>query len=202
MRRDGSIGPPRSGDKADCGGYAPAVPARKFAGPGARATLWMRIISVWLLLIAPLAGCGYSDSSLYPRDIRTVAVPIWRSDTFRRQIEFRLTEAIDKNIEARTPYRLASVKHADSVLTGRVVAVQESVLSSSFQTNLPQETQVTIVVDFTWKDLRTQKILVRRKSFARASTEIPQIGQQLPDAEQMAIERLARAIVNQMQEGW
>lgn len=155
-----------------------------------------------LFLLAPLAGCGYSSSSLYPTDIKTVAVPIWRNDTFRRQLEFRLTEAIDKNIEARSPYRLASRNRADSILTGRIIHVTENVLTNRFATNLPQESQITIAVDFTWKDLRNGKILLRRKSFSTTSAEIPQIGQQLSDAEQIAVERLARAIVNQMEKSW
>lgn len=59
------------------------------------------------LMLTTLSGCGYSGKSLYPTSIRTVAVPIFANRTFRRQWEFRLTEAIDKNIESRTPFRLA-----------------------------------------------------------------------------------------------
>ncbi len=154
------------------------------------------------LLLTNLAGCGYSGKSLYPTSIRTVAVPIFANRTFRRQWEFRLTEAIDKNIEARTPFRLAPEGKADSVLTGTIHDITESVLTNRFQNNLPQETQITVVVDFTWRDVRTGRILVQRKNFARDSTLIPQIGERLPDAEQQSVERLARAIVEQMQTGF
>ncbi len=163
-----------------------------------------RILGIMAIASAGLAltGCGYTGQSLYPSGIHTVAVPIWKNDTFRHQMGFHLTEAIDKNIESRTPYRLASLKHADSVLRGTIVQVQETLLSNSFETNLPQETQVTVVVDFTWKDLRTGKILSERKKFARSANTIPQIGQQLSDAEQTAMEKLARAIVAQMQKSF
>ena len=156
-----------------------------------------------LLLLAMLpTGCGYTMQSIYPSGIHTVAVPIWKNNTFRRGMEFSLSEAIDKNIESRTPYRLAAVNQADTELTGTIVSVSEGVLSSSFQTNLPQETQITIVVNFTWRNLRTGAVLSRRVNFAASSTEIPQIGQQLPDAYQMAVERMAQAVVNQMQKSW
>ena len=154
-----------------------------------------------LLAILP-AGCGYTMKSVYPAGIATIAVPIWKNNTFRRGLEFRLTEAIDKNIESRTPYRLAPMNQADTELTGTIETVSEGVLSNSFQTNLPQETQITLVVNFTWRNLRTGTVLSRRVNFAASSTEIPQIGQQLPDAQQMAVERMARAVVNEMRKSW
>ncbi len=162
------------------------------------------IAILWLLSFLTMlpAGCGYTMNSIYPSGIHTVAVPIWKNRTFRRGLEFRLTEAIDKNIESRTPYRLAPLNQADTELTGTIERVQEGVLSNSFQTNLPQETQVTLVVNFTWRDLHSGKILSRRVDFATSSTEIPQIGQQLADAEQIAVERMARAVVNEMQKSW
>jgi len=43
---------------------------------------------------------------------------------------------------------------------------------------------------------------VERKQFNRSSTEIPQIGERVADAEQWAIERLAYAIVDQMKQDW
>ncbi len=159
------------------------------------------ILALMLLVVLP-AGCGYTMKSIYPAGIQTIAVPIWKNNTFRRGLEFRLTEAIDKNIESRTPYRLAPINQAQTELTGTIVSVTEGVLSNSFTTNLPQETQITLVVDFTWRNLHNGAVLSRRVNFAASSTEIPQIGQQLPDAEQMAVERMAKAVVNQMQKSW
>jgi Lipopolysaccharide-assembly len=150
------------------------------------------------ILLAVIPGCGYSSDSLYTTSIETICVPMWNNQSFYRNLEFQLTEAIDKNIEARTPYRLAPQDQADAELTGTITNVQEGVLSNSYQTNLPQETQITIVVDFTWRDLRSGRILLDRKGFARSSTEIPAIGSQLTDAENEAIDNLARAIVMEM----
>ncbi len=148
------------------------------------------------------ASCGYSSKPAYNESVRTVCVPIFENHTFRREWEFRLTEAIDKNIEYRTPYKIASRKDADTILTGQIVDIQESVLTNRFGTDLPRESELTVVVNFVWKDQRSGRILVERKAFNRSATEIPQLGERVTDAEQLAIERLAAGIVDQMQSDW
>lgn len=164
----------------------------------------MRNAYLMLLAVAGfgLVGCGYSSKPPFHESVRTVAVPIFVNKTFRREFEFRLTEAIDKNIEYRTPYKIAARKDADTLLTGEIVKVEENVLTRRFGTNLPRENELTVVVNFTWKDLRSGRILVERKNFNRYATEIPQIGERVADAEQLAVERLATAIVDQMQSDW
>ena len=51
--------------------------------------------------------------------------------SFRREWEFRLTEALDKNIEFRTPYKIVSQDRADTVLTGEIVDLDENVLTQA-----------------------------------------------------------------------
>ena len=160
-----------------------------------------RLMALIVLALAS-GGCGYSSKPLYNASVRTVAVPVFANKTFRREWEFRLTEAIDKNIEARTPYKLASSKDADTILTGEIVDIQENVLTKRFGTDLPRESELTVVVNFTWKDLRSGRVIVERKNFNRSATEIPQIGERVADAEQLAIERLAAAVVEQLQSDW
>ncbi len=164
--------------------------------------LSVRMVAGFSCVALALAGCGYSTKPPFNASIRTIAVPIFNNQTFRREWEFRLTEAIDKNIEYRTPYKIADRKNADTLLTGEIKQVQENVLTRRFGTDLPRENELTVVVDFTWKDLRSGRILVERKSFNRSATEIPQIGERVEDAEQLAIERLAAAIVDQLQSDW
>ncbi|MCL2648107.1 MAG: LPS assembly lipoprotein LptE [Phycisphaerales bacterium] len=163
------------------------------------ARMFFLLASGFWLLASP--GCGYSTKPLYNSSVKTVAVQ-FNNKTFRREWEFRLAEAVDKNIEARTPYKIAYAKNADTLLSGEIVDIQEGVLTRRFGTILPRETEITVVVNFTWKDLRSGRVLVERKQFNRSSTEIPQIGERVDDAEQWAIERLASAIVDQMRKDW
>lgn len=152
-----------------------------------------------LTMIAGLGGCGYSSKSLYSTAYKTIAVPIFGNKTFRRDWELRLTEAVDKSIEARTPYKLTPRERADTVLVGEIVDIQESVLTRRFAANLPRETELVVTVNFTWKDARTGRVLMQRKDFMRSATEIPELGERVADAEQLAIERCAQAIVSQLQ---
>ena len=161
----------------------------------------MRRSLLVLLATLSLTACGYSTHSLYNTNYRTVAVPVFANKTFRREWEFRLTEAVVKNIESRTPYKVTKQDHADTVLSGEIAEIQENVLTERTGTDLPRETQLTVVVNFTWKD-RTGRVIVERKGLNRSATEIPQLGESVVDAEQLAVERLAAAIVDQMQKEW
>src|ERR1700753_3701974 len=67
-----------------------------------------------------LSGCiGYQvgTASLYAPDIATVYVPMIESDSYRRDLGERLTEAVCKEIELKTPYKVVSTPDADSVLS-------------------------------------------------------------------------------------
>ena len=153
-----------------------------------------------IAVIGAMGGCGYSSKSLYTTAYKTVAVPIFKNKTFRKEMEFRLTEAIDKNIEMRTPYKIVGDrKQADTVLVGEIVSAEEAVLSNRSGVNLPRETEVILTVSFTWSDARTGRVLLKRDEFVRQATEIPQLGERIADAQQRAIEEAAYGIVSQMQ---
>jgi hypothetical protein len=153
-----------------------------------------------VMAAALLAGCGYSTRPLYSPTYRTVSVPVFENKSFRQGWGDRLTEAVKKNIEARTPWKVVSA-NGDTVLSGEILDDPENVLTRRLGTNLPRELQVTVRANFTWKE-RSGRVLVTRKDFNRTATEIPQLSESAEDAEQLAIERLAAAIVDQMQEEW
>ena len=59
-----------------------------------------------------LQGCGifsgYSNKSIYHEDVKTVYVKMFDNQTFRRGVEYELTDALAKRIEAETPYKIVS----------------------------------------------------------------------------------------------
>ena len=70
-----------------------------------------------------LTGCaGYQvgAGSLYAPDVTTVYVPMIESDSYRRDLGERLTEAVIKEIELKTPYKVVDTPDADSVLSARL----------------------------------------------------------------------------------
>lgn len=166
----------------------------------------IRRITLPFLLLSLLAGCAhhssYHWSSLYRQDISTVAVPIFTSKDYHRGVEFELSDALVKKIEEFTPYKVASRDKADSILEGEIVSIRPLTLTLDPHTATPQEQQYSIVVNFTWKDLRTGKILLSREGFEQTSTYYPILGESQYVAAQSASERLALGIVHEMEAEW
>jgi hypothetical protein len=163
-----------------------------------------------------LAGCGYQHngsvdaspnssykwSSLYREDINTVAVPIFANKDFRRGLEFGLSSAVVKQMEAHTPYHAAPSDRADTILEGEIVSVDITTLSRDVRTNLPQQQLYLMTVNFRWKDLRSGRILMERRNFQQTAPFVPVLGEGEFIGAQSAIERLALAIVEEMQADW
>jgi hypothetical protein len=150
-----------------------------------------------------LGGCGYSFDSLYPEQYKTVCVPMWTRgrDVYRREIEFRITEAVQKRIEGFTPYRLAHKARADTELTGSLDQVLQRPLSMNPDTNRPREMAVTFVVSFKWVDLATGRTIVERSNFRVEATYYPidPLGEDFFQGSEDAVNRLAERVVEQMQ---
>jgi hypothetical protein len=99
---------------------------------------------------------------LYPCHIRTVYVPIFKNRTYRRGIEFDLTRAVVREIEAKTPYKVVSTSGADTELSGTIISLNKLVINRD-QLNEIREAETTLTVEIIWKDLRTQEILSARR---------------------------------------
>ena len=109
-----------------------------------------------LVLLAGLAGCaGYQigTRSLYPAHIQTVYVPIFESSSFRRNLGERLTEAVIKEVELKTPYKVTGSPDADSVLAGRIVGEGKRLIVES-RNGEPREVQANLQVEVSWNDRR------------------------------------------------
>ena len=111
---------------------------------------WLFLLFL-LLLLAGCAGYQIGNQSLYPPEIHTVYVPMFQSNSFRRNLGERLTEAVVKEIETKTPYKVVSDPNADSVLTGRIVDETKHVLVPDL-TGDARESQVDMQVQVSWVD--------------------------------------------------
>jgi hypothetical protein len=157
-------------------------------------------LGVVLASVALAGGCGYSTKSLYRTDVRTVAVPIFASKEFRRELEFGLSKALVKMIEDRTPYKVVhDPGRADTELRGEVLELSSPVISENVDTDSPQDIQVTLSCWFEWKDLRSGKVLVRREYVGASATYAVAVGQTLDSATTEATRRLAERIVEYME---
>jgi len=167
-----------------------------------------------LLLLALFAtaatpGCGYLVGSPYGPEVRSIYVPTFTSVTFRRGIEYQLTEAVQKQIQMRTPYRLVQEGDADTRLTGKIVSADKALLGATGFSDA-RELQLNLAVEITWEDLRTGEILRQQKvplspdviRMTSQSEFAPEVGQSLATAERTAVDRLARTIVDMMETPW
>lgn len=147
----------------------------------------------------------------YRQDIHTVHVPIFQAPkTFRRDFEFQLTEAVQKEIQTQTHFRLARAGEADTRLLGRIVSLSKQPLSETAQDD-PRELQFQMAVEVTWEDVRGGQGEITRRQVAIPPDVVrllstgdfaPELGQSLATARQRAIDNLARQIVQLMQTPW
>lgn len=171
----------------------------------------MRFLLLLTLAAGPLLnGCGYVVGNGFARDIRTVHVPMFTSDSFRRNASERLTEAVHKQIEQRTPYRLVTAgDQADTRLIGHITSVRKDLLLEDKFDDV-REAQLSYQVELRWENLRTGQLIATRnvpltQGFASLSSEatlIPEIGQSMATAEQAAVDEMARDIVNLLEVPW
>jgi hypothetical protein len=170
----------------------------------------------WLVALAACTGCAgyrFGNNTLYAPNVRTVYVPVFQCDSFRTtpaiDIGERLTEAVCKEIEKRTPFKVVgSAAGADSVLTGRIVAdvkrmVVESPTDQSRMVELNYQTLVT------WADRGGTVIAdgavplpAATVDVGQAAALVPEYGRSVASTQQEAIVKLAQQIVGLMEEPW
>ncbi len=149
------------------------------------------------------------NGCLFPDTVRTVYVPVFESDSFRRNLGERLTEAVVREIESRTPYKVVSSDAADSILAGRLLSDTKRVLVEN-PTDEPRELELNMQVQVSWVDKRSQQtrdlgalpLPASVVDVGQSSSVIPEVGQSIAVGQQKAIERLARQIVGLMEAPW
>lgn len=119
-------------------------------------------------------------------------------------MEFMLTDAVVKEVEARTPYQILSDQYADTTLTGTIRTVKLKTISQSQVTRLDNEMLITVLMDFEWTNLKSGGRIVGRKNFSASALFIPSA----PSSEPIemgkfaVVQQLASDIVDQMQSSW
>lgn len=160
--------------------------------------------------VMALIGCshidpstGYTSKSLYRCDIKTVCVEMFRSQSFRRGIEFELTRALVGQLELHSPYKVVSDRSkADTVLYGTINGVSERVLHQQRELDRPLENQMVLTVDVTWKDLRSGKMLLDNQRLAVTGDYVVLLGGGSRSAIRQASNEMAVRIVEAMETPW
>ncbi|MCR9292846.1 MAG: LPS assembly lipoprotein LptE [bacterium] len=164
-----------------------------------------------LLLLSPAGCAGYQlgNRSLYNPNIRTVYIPVVRNDTFRHELGVQLTEAIQKAVELRTPYKVVANPSADSTLTCRITTETKRTVTEAV-TDEPRAVEALVTIELTWTDRRGNLLMENQIVplgelafyFVEGVDFVPEAGQSMATAQHQAVERLADQIVGQMEVRW
>lgn len=157
-------------------------------------------------------GCAayrFGSESLYRPDVQTVYVPVFQSESFRRHLGERLTEAVCKQIEQRTPYKVVASERADSILAGRILQESKFGIVENINDEL-RDIELEILVEITWKARGGFVLLgpIRMpvtpefQTLAQAVHFVPEAGQSLTTAQQELLNRMAIQIVELMESPW
>src|SRR4051812_26281404 len=186
--------------------FAPLREARSFSS-----ALVVCCVATSLLALM-FTGCiGYhaGTNSLYAADVATVYVPMIESDSYRRDLGERLTEAVVKEIELKTPYKVVNTPDADSVLTARLSSdTRRRLIQNGFSD--PRVSETDIRAEVNWINrcrqplVPVQMIPIPTELLAvnQTSNLIPEAGQSVATSQQQAIQRLAQQIVGTMEAPW
>lgn len=159
-----------------------------------------------------LSGCApyrFGDAALFPPGIQTIHVPVVRDATVRHNLGVQLTDALIREIQLRTPYKVTADPFADTTLTCEIVNEAKTVLAETYE-DYPRALDAGVQVRASWTDrqgrLLFNNAIVPTEDLAILFTQnerfVPEAGQSVDTAMQQAIEDLAERIVSQMENRW
>jgi hypothetical protein len=154
-----------------------------------------------------LSGCsplkGYSNESLFPEDIHTVCVHMFDNRSFRRNMEYDLTDALAKRIEAQTPYKIVSDQdRADTLITGQIVSISDSALTMDRELGQALEKELNVTAVVNWKNLKTGDLLIDNQTVMASADYSQFLNQGVGYAKNLSANKLAEQIVGLMEEKW
>ncbi|HEY1602336.1 MAG TPA: LptE family protein [Pirellulales bacterium] len=165
-----------------------------------------------VLLCTVVCGCAqyrFGSESLFPSDIQTIYVPMFQSDSYRKDLAERITESVCKEIEKRTKYKVVNNPNADSVLSGRLLNDTKRIIVEA-PTDEPRESQIEFFIEVTWLDRQGALLAQSQKvplpgtvaNLNQTSSVVPEVGQSIATGQQDVITRIAYQVVSMMETPW
>lgn len=155
------------------------------------------LFSVFTFLFSGITSCGYhlaGRGSELPAEWKTLAVPALENKTTRYRFEQRLTEALVRELLARTKYRVvAEESAADAVLRGEVSRVESNAVLFDAATGRATALVVTVQLKVRLTDRVSGKVHYQNDNFVfREQYEVSTDVGSFFEEQQPALDRLAR----------
>ncbi len=151
-----------------------------------------------VLAALTLTGCAYSSSRLVAqRGVSTIAVAQFDNQTYRRDLEFRLTRAVAEEVRARTSWRLESPATADAILKGTIRSAETGVLAQTSNAT-PIAQRFSVVVDVELIERASGRVLRRFTTSTRQEYTPNMFGETL---EGSATDTVTTALAEDVVEG-
>jgi len=170
------------------------VPAARLSG-----TLIMIMLAGTML-----SGCGYTIRAPFDKSVKTVFVPVFRTQSYRRDLNLNLCEMVQKEIMQRSPYKVVGrPEGADTILEGTInFADKNTVVENPF--NLPRELNATVSVAVEWTHNPPTEAEKSRPPTTVSETVnfVPEVGETALTAFYRVNQRLAAQIVDMMEQPW
>ena len=157
-----------------------------------------------MLVGTMLSGCGYTIRAPFDKSVKTVFVPVFRTQSYRRDLNLNLCEMVQKEIMQRSPYKVVGrPEGADTILEGTInFADKNTVVENPF--NLPRELNATISVVVKWTHNPPTEAEKSKPPTTVSETVnfVPEVGETALTAFYRVNQRLAAQIVDMMEQPW
>jgi len=148
--------------------------------------------------------CGWHVQAPFDTsEVKTVCL-FFRTQSFRRDIQIQLEEAVAKEISLRTPYTVVGdPKKADSLLKGTITFSDKNLVVES-PTNLPRQLNATVSVWVSWTHNPPTEIEKKRVPTMVSETVnfVPEVGATSMTAFYDVTQNIAKQIVDMMEQPW
>lgn len=157
-----------------------------------------------------LSGCGYTQKTVLPRNIKTIYVETVKNKlvvediyAYQQGLEMDITNAVIRRLQQDGTVKVVHQKNANAILKTDLLAFEQEGLRFN-QLEEVKEYRVFIVVRLKLVDAKTGDLIWEEPNFTGDNeyyvTDITSIGEQ--KAAMDAVDRLAYNIVDRVVEDW
>ena len=136
-------------------------------------------------------------------EVKTVFV-YFKTQTYRRDLQLMLTEAVTKEINMRTPFKVVGKpEQADSILRGVITTTANNMVVEA-PTNLPRELNATMTVWINWTHNPETEDEKKRPptQVTEVNNFVPEVGETTLSANTQLVQSIAKQIVDMMEQPW